>query len=472
MFTKEKKEIVLAIIASVLPWIFPTFFLWAQNVKEAGIKEIIIPEIIFIICALVMLAVGMVIWRNIKTAAVFSVVGGLFFVNFGMICEFVHEKIPAIRYRYLLLIAIAVIVTITFFVHKFSTIAEDLLKIIVIVFSMLIAFNYITAFPTVVKKINSGKIVTEDYLQDTESYTGKSNIYYLLCDEYASFAQLKEEFDFSNNEFKNKMIDLGFNISENSFNDDCSTSIVMANLMQLEYLATADSTSVELENLTKNGKVQNILKQRGYTLRGIGDTAWLGFNSDLAVNESARTAEGENLTFLALKNSFIGKFMESRVDLENMKNMTLIKDSFEALEELEIKPDSNVFTMFYVCAPHHPYYFKEDGSVNKEEYWTNYDGNNDESYVGMIKYINERLIKAVSKIVREDPNSIIIICSDHGNRFGISNADKTTQILNLLYYKNEILNDFEGLSGLNTLIYIFNREFDLNMDYVDLPLKK
>lgn len=102
--------------------------------------------------------------------------------------------------------------------------------------------------------------------------------------------------------------------------------------------------------------------------------------------------------------------------------------------------------------------------------WTNDEvGTNNDAYLEMVKYVNKRLISALTRLVEQDPDAVIILCSDHGNRFGPVTDEMKTRILNTVYYLGEEISELEGLSGINTLRYIFNREFDLKLEYLDLP---
>ena len=332
---------------------------------------------------------------------------------------------------------------------------------------MLTVFNLVIATPIIIKKINDKADLKQEVLgqEIMNQRDNKTNIYYLLCDEYASFAQLKADFNFDNNEFRKEVERLGFNISEESFNDSCSTTTVVANIMQLDYKATDDSTVIELENLTKNGKVQQILRSNGYELRGVGETDWLGIQGSIKSAGGAATADGADIFRLTLNNSFLGQLIVR----DYCKEAETIINSLDELNNIEINPNSGIFTMFYICSPHHPYYLDRDGNMNASDKWFNYDGNNNESYIGALEYINKRIIPAIERIVSNDPNAIIVVCSDHGNRFGNISAGMSKRTLNIMYYKGETIEEFDGLSGVNTLIYIFNNEIGTNMSYVNLP---
>ena len=84
----------------------------------------------------------------------------------------------------------------------------------------------------------------------------------------------------------------------------------------------------------------------------------------------------------------------------------------------------------------------------------------------MMKKIQE----VVTQIIKNDPNSIIIIASDHGPRFNKEVPDeKKKNVLQAVYYKGETVTEWEGLSSVNTLRSILAKQFDIDLDLVEVP---
>lgn len=464
----KKNRLFFSIVgAPILVWIFPVFFLYTKNVKEMQIIEIFKPCLIFVSCCFVLLLVGRLLFKSWEAAGIFGFVNGIFLGNFSLILNAIQRALPIVRYWHLLFLVIVFAYIIGKVIAAKKDLASDILRIIIMVFGVLMAFNFITAVPTIITKISvslhsKGSSEQNDYAV----IDGKRNIYYLLCDEYASFAQLEEDFGYGNLDFKARLQDLGFNISENSYNDCHTTVVVMANVMQLNYVATLRSTSVELQELTQNGMVQKILTENGYRLQGIGDTGWLGIEGTVETEGKAVTAEGTDVAQVAFDHSFLGMFLKRNYSEDALKIVT----SLEKLNQMDITPDSSMFTMFYIPAPHHPYYLKSDGSMNPPEKWRNdSSGKNNDAYLGEVEYVNATIYPALERIIENDPNAIILLCSDHGNRFGTVSEPMKNRILNTLYYHGEVIDEFEGMSGVNTLRYIFNREFDMNLPFISLP---
>ena len=453
-------------LAPVLAWLFPVFFMYTRNVKEVAVKEVMQPAAIFLVCGAAALLIGAALFRDWKSGAFFSVISGLLLANFALILDLVQKGIPHLRYWHLIYLVVVLSIAVCWAVKRFKLV-DDALFVAKIVFGGLIAFNLITAMPTMVQRISDSQARAEETAIEGNYQTGKQNIYYLLCDEYASFAQMQEDFGFDNAAFRNEVQELKFNISETSRNAYYNTNVVVANLMQLDYVADYSSTSVELDNLTKNGVLQRLLTENGYTLRGVGDTQWLGIEGTIASSGGATTVDGKKMSDIILANSFLKPFIKKNYVAAAQQ----IVDTLNDLDNMEIEPDSSVFTFAYINCPHQPYYLDENGKMNPPEKWSNEaDGSNDDAYIGAVKYVNSRIIPAVKRIIEQDPNAVVVLCSDHGNRFGKASKKNFCRNLNLLYFAGEEVPEFEGLSSVNTMRMVLNRTCGLNMEYLDVPL--
>ena len=109
---------------------------------------------------------------------------------------------------------------------------------------------------------------------------------------------------------------------------------------------------------------------------------------------------------------------------------------------------------------------------------------NPDAYLGQLKYTNKLILPLVQTIIKNDPESCIILMSDHGYRrvgylvetYGNEAADMakesyyTRNILNAVYLLGEPI-DIEGYSGINTMRIILDRLFDLNLGLIEEPNK-
>ena len=82
--------------------------------------------------------------------------------------------------------------------------------------------------------------------------------------------------------------------------------------------------------------------------------------------------------------------------------------------------------------------------------------------------------KISTKIISDDPNSIIIFMSDHSMRFMYMYHDRTFpdygKIFNSIYYQGkELPFELEGLSGPNTLRLLANELLGTQFDLIEDP---
>ena len=136
----------------------------------------------------------------------------------------------------------------------------------------------------------------------------------------------------------------------------------------------------------------------------------------------------------------------------------------------------NLFTIAYFSNPHLPWFVDEKGHLISElDRFNSWDSN---VYLGQLKYLNSCLYPMLYEIIQNDPESVIMIVSDHGFRqpvnapelFSTTIEDESpylTNILNAVYYKGETF-DIEGKTGINTLIQILNSLLDMGMEEVSI----
>lgn len=461
------KEVLIGIVTTIFSWIYFIVFLYSANVKEVNIAETGSSFAVFIGCAFLSFAIGCVLYKNICSASVFGIILAVLLTNFSLILSVVQKIFPQIRYWHLLYLDAILAILSGVVAKRFANLMLLVIQIICIVYAGLAVMNLFMAAPTIIRKINANiDINSAQGEKENQATQGNStNIYYILCDEYGSFDQLMQEYGYGNSEFRNYLIQNEFNISENSYNYVTSTHIALSNIMSLDYVADTKSTAKEMENYCQNGILHSILNEYGYLSRGIGETAWLGIDGTLEMENGAKTAEGDSFKAVVLKNTFLSISIQNNNSEEAQK----IIDTLDDFVGMPIKPNASEFVMIYVKAPHHPYYFNSDGSMNVPSKYSNADGTNAESYLGEIEWLNRYLETGISRIIENDPESIIVLCSDHGNRFGIKNIELSKKILNAIYYKGESRNELKDLSGINTLKYILNHEVGTNLEYTANP---
>ena len=205
------------------------------------------------------------------------------------------------------------------------------------------------------------------------------------------------------------------------------------------------------------------MQENGYKVQGIGDTEWLKIESiTTEVKDQGETADGMSVVEMQLKNSVIAPFLsESRSETEK-----LILDTLSFYQDSNnITPDCSQFNFIYTCSPHVPFLFDENGENVAAVNYNNWE--DPKYYVGQYRFVMNQITKITETIIENDPNSVIVLQSDHGPRHseGLTLEEKTN-ILNCVYYMGENISQIEGMSSVNTLRFILNRLLECKLEEV------
>ena len=133
-------------------------------------------------------------------------------------------------------------------------------------------------------------------------------------------------------------------------------------------------------------------------------------------------------------------------------------------------------TYTYMLATHVPFMFDEYGGIIP--YGQNRNWEDPSVYLNQYKFINKHMMATLSTIVEHDPDSIIVMMSDHGIRYHADCTLKHTfyitdkdscRIMNAVYIKGQQY-DIEGLSGINTLRFILSLYDGLDYPPIEDPI--
>ena len=123
-------------------------------------------------------------------------------------------------------------------------------------------------------------------------------------------------------------------------------------------------------------------------------------------------------------------------------------------------------TVIYVKSPHEPFVFDREGNEvprNKQG-----ETRDKKYYLDQLIYVTKRLQKICEAILEADPDSIIILQSDHGHRY-VDNATRldVTNVLNAVYFRGRPIDGITDMNALNTWRAVLREQFRL-----DLPVVK
>lgn len=446
---------------------YTVLFLYFQNIEEVNFKEISGILAVFIVIGEVIYGITFLIFKRLNLGAVVSCILMVFLYNYMMIQNGIQHIFPLLKYWHILPIMVVIVLHILYFLKKISEEKyNNIILVLQIVALGLILINAVPAVPRIAEKL---KVASKQVKMKSSSAENpkKENVYWFIFDECASFETMEKYYDYHDKSVFNRLQDLKFTISDNGRNECGNTDVVLTNCLNLEYVANTQMDAIQLNELKMNSKLTALFAENGYEIRGIGDTEWLGIKSiSQESSTEAKTVEGKNIVDLILQNTVLSPFLQ----FDGTASAKMILDTFDYVQNKDnIQANSSQFNVIYMCTPHQPFLFDRNGSAVNP---ANYDNWEDEKYyLDQYIFVMDQMVQTVENIIENDPQSIIIVQSDHGPRFNdeMPHEDKIA-ILNTVYFKGEEIPEILGKSGVNTLRTVMNRQFGYNFE--DLEVKE
>ena len=468
---------ILAMFSVLVVATYPVFFLYFQNADEAAFSEVVLPLIVFIATGFVFFVLFLLITKNIFKAAIIANMFMLVFMNYALLESGVQAIFSNLRYWHVLPIFLFILAHLAWFITKkvSKEHAETVTFVICIVFSALILFNGVISVPTIINKISNEKQAKEQInkaAQISKKDTDLPNIYYLIFDEYSSIDFMKKYYDYDNSAFTDYLESIGFNVSYTSHNESIMTSTITTNLVNLDYLVTNKMSNSEKHKKRKSSFLFNYLREKGYSITGVGGVETYGLKNAASeyIDLKTKTVDGKAIVDIIFGRTFI--YPLYRIPTYKIAEKRIVS-TFQYLKD----PNnyiSNNFIFCHIDCPHEPFYFNKDG-YNYDNPGANWK--EQKYYLGQYIYATNNIIDIVKSIVENDPNSCIILQSDHSARASsdpdlfmeVFPLEDMSNILNAVYYKKEKI-DIEGLSGVNTLRHVLNVVFGDNFEMLDIPV--
>ncbi len=321
---------------------------------------------------------------------------------------------------------------------------------------------------------------------------GLPNVYMFVLDEYGAFDILEKYYKYDAGPFKSFLAQKGFNISRESYSTDRQTGYCVCDLMNIDHISFP-YTPEQVQNAIDNAQLNQVFSGMGYSLFQYSTNVSHFLNVTRLKTEEGRAAyaalalrEGFKGVYPSVPPALAGQLSESEFGAKSdtgalnewgfypsnyirgskayKNNKEYIKadamlDIFDWYEDPgNYAPTQKPHVIYsYMAATHVPFLFDEYGGIRPNDDSRNWQDK--EIYLGQYKFLYKRLIASVSTIIANDPDSIIIIMSDHGVRYHNKKmriTDKeSVRVFNAVYIKGE-KHDIEGLSAINTMRYVLS----------------
>ncbi len=480
----DRNANLISILSSFITAIFPCVYLIIRNYSKLGSNDFLISLGAASVHWLLVFVISFVLMKSANKAALATIVAVIPLSIFHSIQNGINSVIPSFYYWHGVILVITICSIAWIIVHrhisqsavaKLNSLIGAIFLILIIVNAATSSINYFRQRDSLNQDLAAVKPASENKILGSEDLP---NIYLFIFDEYSGPEALLRYTGYDNHEFHDELTELGFNISKTSRNYTISTTVEIPNLLNLTLLVNdKNNTEATKDEVLKNPFLFSILRDFGYDLNLLDDQDFIStpeqFFQYSFVPQGVFSREESLLTLLVDKSIYYPLRQKP-----SQARIVEVNEMFDYGAKSSLIQESNLFTLGYLMFPHLPWVVDEYG--NETAASMRHDWQNSDVYLGQLKYSNKLIIDMVEKIIGNDPNSCIILMSDHAYRqpfhllelYGTTIADPALEskymrnILNAVYIGGDKL-QIEGMSGINTLRIVLDKILSTNLGLIE-----
>ena len=402
-----------------------------ENYGYLNMYEVINVGLIIIACIAVFFAITWLFSKNYVFASLLTFFISLWYLFFGAI----HDVIKSVSFLHFLesftvILPVLLVVNIAL-VWWLKKSKRHHLKMMLYLNVLFLFFCITDAVLLINKHFTYHEVFTTPVAFDTSKVTTKPNVYFLLFDEYAGYKSLQDSFNYKNDAFYDYLRQQKFKELPTHSNYDF-TAFSMASVLNLQYVPNnynnALLTQPDVQHRfgeIRNGQVFSFFKSLGYgienySLFDVKDyPALYGSNGLFPIHAALLT----NKIFHNRLMKGIGWWLlTGKFEIAALKNYYMLrKDVYNQQVETNVlkssttKSENPKFVYGHFLLPHGQYYRDSSGAYQSATEILNENNlSNKTQYLEYLKYTNNVIKKIVNNTIANDPQSIIIVMSDHG----------------------------------------------------------
>ena len=181
------------VASPVLITIFPIVFLFANNSKEADIKDAIYLILGFSFATIMATVFLLFILHFSIKATLIAEIFSFFLLNYALLEKIIKKIFPQLYYWHVfpLLLFVLFVLFINIYRHLPESTTESMIIIINIACVSLLTFNIIISLPNIIKG-GSDNRNTAEKITIEKPQSNLPDIYYFVLDEYSNFNFIKK----------------------------------------------------------------------------------------------------------------------------------------------------------------------------------------------------------------------------------------------------------------------------------------
>jgi hypothetical protein len=306
------------------------------------------------------------------------------------------------------------------------------------------------------------------------------DIYYIILDGYGRSDVLKNEYQYDNSDFLNKLRDQGFFIANCAQSNYAQTQISLASSLNFNYLDALSNRFVPgsddrtgLDALIHHGLVRQSLEKASYKIVAFA-TGFLATelsDADYFLGPQRSIGELNEFESLLMGTTFARLLQDgNKFGMQNSGSELYRERTLFALDKLDklsyIKGPKFVFV--HLVIPHPPYVFGPTGGpVEAADVGTTKTQQGASHYRDQAIYVSTRIAEIVPKIIANSATPpIIVIQGDHGPTVASRPRSRMSN-LNAYFLPGATRSLYSTITPVNTFRVIFNNYFGQNLHLLD-----
>jgi hypothetical protein len=267
---------------------------------------------------------------------------------------------------------------------------------------------------------------------DVAAGTGRPNVVVLLVDAYPRADSLVEQFGMDNSAFVGALTTRGFRVAGHSRSNYTSTWASLSSMFYGRYLdeipALSSPPTDPAEQYRRvmlalgEAPVLDGLRRQGYEIVTVPSP----FESAELTSADRILAPPEWTSFelSLIQHSLAGQVaFRLAPGVAFDQHRARLRSTLQLIGDEMARPSAGQrFVFAHLLAPHAPVVFRADGTavqgpacfpdcniygMTSEADWA--------AFPGQVQFVNQLVLEALDRIIREDPEAIIIVMSDHGS---------------------------------------------------------
>lgn len=444
------------------PWypllvgIFPALALYANNVNEARLVDVIRPMLICLLIAGLIFMVLRLLLGNKHRAAFATSMWLILFFSYGHLINYLKKNEVPLTNRMVLagwLLLAAVFLWLASRKKARFSRASASLNLLALALLVYPLYQVISIAGEHWQIQSQSARAASSQPVDPDLKRSLPDIYFIILDSYARQDLLEQAYQYDNSPFIDELRQMGFFVADCSMSNYMRTDIALASTLNLDYLPNlSDKFKADTYNRTalfellKHSLVRTSLEQAGYQTVAFA-TGFPWSELDDADQFMAPSPLWSDLTEFEemLLNSTLARVLEDsgRIDAFQISSRHyrertgFVLDSTTDLLEME----GPKFVFMHIISPHPPFVFGPDGEPTDPKSFHNEDDKIPASkyalgYTNQLTYLNKRMGQMLKQIIQESTvPPIILLQGDHGPWMQPEN--KRFWILNAYYLPDE-----------------------------------